>query len=193
MVLAHVPPPVTSQEQTWLTPSLIAALGALLFAIVSFWFLHARRGRLQSFEPHTFAAYISREESFLRVPIVIYNTGAKPIVVQDLRLKFPQERSVRTMRWRTNRFQISPAEGENTALPAVFAVPGRAAHQLFMEFSGTWPGGSVEARDYKLRIEAKIGHRKKWQNLLAFTLRAERITNPDSYIAYSNRPPGTGE
>jgi hypothetical protein len=57
---------------------LIACL-ALTFTIGSFWWLNARQGRLTSFEPHSFAAVAIPMQSRVRFPLVLYNTGAKPI------------------------------------------------------------------------------------------------------------------
>ncbi|MHA5055071.1 hypothetical protein, partial [Streptomyces sp. SD15] len=59
---------------------------ALLFTIASFWWLNARQGCLRSWEPHSFAAIASGSVVRLRLPLVVHNTGVKPIVVQDLRL-----------------------------------------------------------------------------------------------------------
>jgi len=44
-----------------------------------------------SFEPHSFAACVTPELSRLRFPLVRYNTGAKPIVVQNIQLWFPEK------------------------------------------------------------------------------------------------------
>jgi hypothetical protein len=48
---------------------------------------NARRGNLQSYEPHTFAAAITPQLVRIRLPLVIYNTGTEPIVIQNLRLQ----------------------------------------------------------------------------------------------------------
>ena len=56
---------------------LIATL-ALLFAVGSFWWLHARHGRLKSYAPEAFAGYMKPEEVTIRLPLAIANTGAAP-------------------------------------------------------------------------------------------------------------------
>jgi len=50
------------------------------------------------------------------------------------------------------------------------------------------PGFVSEARDYKVQIYVRVGHRKGWRRLLTFTLRAANIIHPDRYTAYSNAP-----
>ena len=79
----------TSTSPWW--PAVVVAACALLFTVASFWWLNARRGRLRSFEPHSFAAYYTPALALIRVPVIFYNNGAAPIVVQDLRLVFPSE------------------------------------------------------------------------------------------------------
>ena len=172
------------------TPALIVSICALVFTVVSFWWLNARQGRLRCYEPHSFAATVDRALLLLlRFPLVLRNTGAAPIVVQDLRLRFPDEpTSVLPLPWRTTRSQIKPDKDDNPQLPAVFALPGRAAERIFVEFGGPFPGLVLAARDYRIVIEVRVGHKKGWQTLLDFTLRAAHISFPDEYIAYSNSP-----
>ncbi len=166
----------------------ISAL-ALLFTVGSFWWLHARRGQLISFEPHTYAAAITREPGVrIRLPLVLYNEGATPIVVQNLRLSFPGEPNSTELPWITLRHQIKPEKGESYDFRSVFAVGGRTAHQIFPEFGAASLGFTLEAKDYPVLIEAKLGHEKKWRQLLIFTLRAGYLTEPGHYITYENVP-----
>ena len=174
---------------TWLTmATVLIAVCALLFTVASFWWLNARRGRLKSFEPHTFSAGIPSHMVRLRFPIVLYNTGAVPIVVQNLRVRFPKERDSEPLPWVGWRFQIRPDEHESHDFPAVFAVPGRRAHQMFVEFGGPSLGFTLERRDYPALVEIKLGHKKKWKRLIKFTFHAGEISDPDSYVTYENTP-----
>jgi hypothetical protein len=164
---------------------LIACL-ALTFTIGAFWWLNARQGRLMSFEPHSFAAVATPFQSKVRFPLVVYNTGAKPIVVQDLRLWFPGTRST-VLPWSTTRSQLMPDSDDRIDLPAVFSIPGRTAQHRFIEFGGPFAGG-VPASDCHAQIDVKLGHHSGWDHLITFTFRATRITDPQRYISYSNRP-----
>lgn len=168
----------------WL--SIVVASLALLFTIGSFWWLNARQGRLKSFEPQSFAACRTPDTLRLLFPLVLYNTGAKPIVVQDLRLRFASEpRWQMPLPWTGTRSGLA---ADDHAFPAVLSIPGRSAQQMFVEFGGSFPEVTPLARDYEARIEAKVGHRKNWKRLITFTLRGAHITHPDRYIAYSNSP-----
>jgi hypothetical protein len=59
---------------------------------------------------------------------------------------------------------------------------------MFIEFGGDFPEVTPLARDYRVRIEAKLGHRKHWKPLVTFTLGGAHITEPEAYITYSNSP-----
>ncbi len=174
-------------------PALLVAGLALLFTVGSFWWLNARRGRIESYAPQSFAAtfMFHTRTTLIRLPLVLYNTGASPLVVQDLRLRFPREDdALAGFPWRTSRKSIKPEPDDVEDFPAVFAVPGRTAQQLFIEFGGPFPGVVPRGRDYLVRVEAKLSHKSEpgWTELVTFTLRAGRVAHPGSYIAYSNGP-----
>jgi hypothetical protein len=166
---------------------LIACL-ALVFTIGSFWWLNARQGQLKSFEPHSFAACVTPMLSRFRFPLVLYNTGAKPIIVQNLRLRFP-EKGPTFLPWTTTRSQLMPTPDDGPALPAAFSIPGRTAQQIFMEFGAPIPfPGGVPAVDYQAQIDVKVGHHQGWDHLITFTLRTTQMTDPNFYVAYPNIP-----
>jgi hypothetical protein len=164
---------------------LIACL-ALAFTIGSFWWLNARQGRIKTFEPHSFAAAALPTQSKVRFPLVLYNTGAKPIIVQNMQLWFTGTPST-ILPWSTTRSQLMPAADDEPALPAAFSIPGRTAQQKFIEFGGPFAGG-IPAADCQAQIHVKLGHRREWEHLITFTFWAEQITHPNRYIAYPNLP-----
>ncbi|MFE9867826.1 hypothetical protein ACFYPZ_34810 [Streptomyces sp. NPDC005506] len=160
---------------------------ALIFTVASFWWINARQGHLKSWEPHSFAAIVHRSVARLRLPLVLHNTGAKPIVVQDLRLSFPDEpASHLPLLWISSPSRLQPGPEDEPKLPAGFAVSGREAQQLLIEFEAPFSGFVPEPRDYKVQLQARVGHRQGWRTLLTFTLRAANISDPDRYTVYSN-------
>jgi hypothetical protein len=91
------------------------AILALLFTVATFWWLNARQGKLRSYPPYSFGFSSSPGQALLRFPIVLYNTGPKPIIVQDIRLKFRKQRAVQPLPWRTSRSQLKPVADEATS------------------------------------------------------------------------------
>lgn len=161
---------------------------ALLFAVGSFWWLNARQGRLKCFEPHSFAATVTPSLGLLRLPLALYNTGAKPIIVQDLRLRFPDEPGdVLGLPWRNTRTRVDPGEDDVAGLPAVFSVAGRTADTVFIEFGGPFPGIEFKPQAQRVRIDARVAHKSDWQPILEFSLLLTNVEHPERYIAYSNR------
>lgn len=172
-----------------LSGATVVSVCALVFTVASFWWINARQGRLKSWEPHSFAAIVHPSLACLRLPLVLHNTGAKPIVVQDLLLTFPDESASHLpLLWKSSPSRLEPGSDEELRLPAGFAVAGREAKQLFIEFEAPFSGFVAEARDYKVQIQVRLGHRKGWRPLLTFTLRAANIIDPDRYTVYSNAP-----
>ncbi|MET7353387.1 hypothetical protein [Streptomyces mirabilis] len=167
----------------------VVSVCALIFTVASFWWINARQGHLKSWEPHSFAAIVHCSMARLRLPLVLHNTGAKPIVVQDLRLTFPDEpASHLPLLWISSPSRLQPGPEDEPKLPAGFAVAGREAQQLLVEFEAPFSGFVPEPRDYKVQLQAKVGHRKGWRSLVTFTLRAANIIDPDRYTVYSNAP-----
>ncbi|MEV8563636.1 hypothetical protein AB0478_46250 [Streptomyces sp. NPDC051917] len=172
-----------------LTGASVVSTCALVFTVASFWWLNARQGHLKAWEPHSFAAIVQCSTARLRLPLVLHNTGPKPIVVQDLILTFPDEpASHLPLLWVSSPSRLQPGPDEEAKLPAGFVVGGREAQQLFLEFEAPFSGFVPQARDYKAQIQVRVGHRKGWRPLLTFTLRAANIIDPDRYTVYNNAP-----
>ncbi|MEV6654520.1 hypothetical protein [Streptomyces sp. NPDC051219] len=172
-----------------LSAASVVSVSALVFTVASFWWLNARQGRLESWEPHFFAAIVHGSKVRLRLPLVLHNTGAKPIVVQDLRLTFPEEAASHLpLLWTSSSSCLLPGPDEEPELPTGFVVAGRQAQQLFIEFEAPFSGLVPKAGDYKVRIQVRVGHRKGWRSLLTFTLRTNNIIHPDRYTVCNNAP-----
>ena len=102
-----------SNIDAWLTSAAVIATCALVFTVGSFWWLNARQGRLKSFEPHTFSFGMDQWKVRLRLPLILYNNGAIPIVVQNIRLQFTGESdSVQPLSWVASLSRIKPEKDE---------------------------------------------------------------------------------
>jgi hypothetical protein len=176
-------------------PGVVISLLALAFTVSSFWWINARRGKIKCFAPHTFAAYLGDKSTcLLRFPFVIYNNGATPIIIENMRLA-SLDAEKNTMDWGFTRKTLSPGNNEDdkSELPAVFSVPGRTAVQLYIEFFGEFFEYPPQPRPYSVSLEVKVSHRKKWRTYTKFTLHIDHVKHPDVPIAYSNDPQSVTE
>ena len=106
---------------------------ALWFTVVSFWWLHARPGEAADLQPTTWAAYVNRERSAIRLPLVLHNTGAATLVVTALRLRFVEGGEL--MAWEWTRTRVDPKADDIEDVTAPFSIPGREARELVAEFA----------------------------------------------------------
>ena len=183
---------VTASGAAAWTPGVIIAGCALVFTVATFWWLNARRGRLRSFAPHTFSTVLSLEQVRLVLPLVFYNPGAVPIIIQSLYFEFIEEPGSNALAWVTTRHEVRPQKDDWT-FPAVFSVAGRTAYQTFVEFKAPSLGFYLKAADYKVAVKAKLGHKKDWHTVLTFTFYAGRISDPRHFITYENAPDNLSE
>lgn len=99
--------------------ALAISVMALLFTVLSFWWLNARPGRLRSYAPTTWAAYVDREHSAIRLPLVLHNTGASTLVVISIRLRFVEGGEVLSWEWTRTRVEPKADDMEDaTATPS---------------------------------------------------------------------------
>ncbi|MFI6904902.1 hypothetical protein ACIBKY_26815 [Nonomuraea sp. NPDC050394] len=179
---------MNASSAPWITSAAIIAACALAFTLVSFWWLHVRQGRLKSFEPTTFGAMTERTRAHIRLPVVLFNSGPKPIIVRDLQLRLASgSGKAHILPWHTSRTRLKPSEDDFLDFPAVFSIEGWKGQQIFVQF-GMNDGfdGPLAAQDYQASVEAKVGHKEGWVPLLAFTLRGGNIRHPSNFITYSN-------
>lgn len=200
------PTPSLPGASTWLTPSLtgpligasVACL-ALLFTICSFWWLNARRGKVRGFPPSSFAASFGPRRLLLFLPLVLLNDGAAPVVVTDLRVRLakpgkrraaPEPELVLRLRGTHEALPESPSPPR---LPAIFAVAGRKTESLVLEFGLKDPAFVPAGDTYRATVEGRLERqrglsRRTWRQVVAFDLRADRVSADGRYAAASNDP-----
>lgn len=201
--------PACSCPISWLTPALVVSILALLFTVGSFWWIQARRGRLKSFPPLSYAGVFTERDLVLSLPLVLHNTGPAPIVVLDFRLRIdkteqqfewtqddgqPDERALLPfyMSWRSVQGQLEPAgsRGGERHMPSPFPVEGRRAVERFIEFGRRSPALLPLNGPYTATVEVKLAHRSAWSLLLSFPLHTE-LAEGDGRVRYlvrSNDP-----
>jgi len=173
---------------------LVAAL-ALVFTIGSFWWLHARTGSLEAPRPRTYAfanrvhADLGPPLVRLRLPLAFFNTGAKALVVSDLRIVLDDEPTRRPFEWMTTRTALRADEQDGFAFPTPFAVAGRSTKEAIAEFGDDLGWSPSPRSPHRMRLQAKIHPTEAWRDVTAFEWWAppsEEIMT--KYIAHRNAP-----
>ncbi len=166
--------------------ALVIAVLALLFTIGSFWWIHAREGKLEVAQPH---AYAFASKPRLRMPLAFYNTGAKALVVANLRLRVEGDPDRSQLEWITTRAVLRPETDDGFAYATPFAVEGRSTKEVFAEF-GDGLGWSPAPGSYRrLRLDAVIHPSQEWAEVASFDWWAPPpgavVT---AYITHRNEP-----
>lgn len=172
-----------------LLASFIISISALLFTITSFWWLQARRGRLTCFPVQTFSGYLKRDGAALRIPLSIFNSGAMPLVVTDLRLRLvpPAGDDVR-MHFRTLRRSLRTDADDEQDFAHAYSVGGRSVDTRMVEFAmHVTPAPLLSGHPVVAVVEAQIGDRDEWVGLGRFPMHVETMAHPGNYITYSNQ------
>lgn len=173
-----------------LSSSNVIAIVALVFTITSFWALNARRGRVRSTPPRAYAFVSAGDILRLRLPLVLFNTGAVARLVADLRLVIESECETPILRWVTTRNQLRPSTDDGHAFPTPFAIHGRNSRELIAEFE---PGEGLDwtpphDAPQQLRLQALVrsGRKDKWIDIDRFDWWAPPDDLRDHYIAHRN-------
>lgn len=160
---------------------------ALGLTLASFWWIWLRRGRLRVSAPLVYASATGAQQVRIRFPLVLHNTGAIPIVVDNMRLHLDG----REWEWMTVRSTLRPRQDDFADFAKPFAVAGRSALELVAEFGGNHTGWEPEpGRGYDVSIDRLT--RGGWKELVAFTWWAP-TRGAGSYIARRNQQGDTIE
>ena len=164
--------------------SLAVAAFALVFAVGSFWWLHARRGHLEAVRPRSYAfSKLVR----LRFPLAFFNAGAAALIVADLQLLVSEGADGLILCWVTTRTVLRPQDEDGFAFATPFAVPGRATREIVAEFGADEEWVPSPGTRYRIRLQAQVHPSADWEDVLVF----DWWTPPtrevmDSYLAHRN-------
>jgi hypothetical protein len=178
----------------WLAVVAVAvSVLALVFTVGSFWWQNWRRGRLVVAEPRSYAAAAVGDQLILRLPFVMFNTGAAPIVIQNLRLTFVELLEEPSLPFVATGRGVDPtSDPENRhELAAGFPVGGRHALPVVCVFKRERGAFEFEEREYRLRLDGWLLHQDGWRALLEFTLRVGSESLPtlnERYVPHDNMP-----
>jgi hypothetical protein len=163
------------------------AVAALLFTVGSFWWLYAREGSITATRPGAYA-FVGQGKLRLRFPFAFFNSGAKALIVVDLRLVLDDVPGQPELRWKTTRDRLRPEPDDGFAFPVPFSVVGRSTREIIAEFG---PDGNLDwsppAGDgRRLRLQGQIHPESAWIDLAAFEWFPPPEDTRAAYIAHRN-------
>jgi hypothetical protein len=180
---------------TWI--AVVVSVLAFAFTALSFWWLHARQGSLEATAPRSYA-FLQRPRR-LRLPLVFFNTGAKALIVRDLRLLI-QDAPPEPLRWISTRATLRPGPDDGFAFSTPFSVQGRETKEVIAEFGDELEWRPVPRSRHLVLLQAMLHHgpglrfhpSEEWTDIAAFSWWAPLPTEADEYIAHRNEPADLG-
>jgi hypothetical protein len=139
-------------------------------------------------QPH---AYAFANKVRLRLPLAFYNTGARALIVADMRLVVEDEGS-RVFTWITTRSVLRPESGDDFAYATPFAVAGRSTKEVVAEF-GDEAWSPTPGAMHRLRLEAVVHPGPAWVAITTFDWWGPPGDAQTSvYLTYRNEPRASG-
>lgn len=166
--------------------ALVVAVLALAFTLASFWWLHARTGSLTAARPRTYAFANTVR---VRLPVTFFNTGAKALIVGDLRIVLDDGPTRPPFEWITTRTRLRPGSEDGFAFATPFAIEGRSTREVIAEFGDDLGWSPVPGTVYRMRLQAEIHPAEEWVDVVSF----DWCSPPSedvmaTYIAHRNAP-----
>jgi hypothetical protein len=156
---------------------------ALAFTIASFWWLHARTGSLEAAAPRSYAF---ADKVRLRLPFAFFNTGAKALIVTDLRL-LVDDPDREPLGWITTRSKLRPDSQDGFAFATPFSVPGRGTKEVIAEFGDDQGWSPQSSSRHWIHLQARVHPSESWEDIVAFEWWAPPSSDAMSrYITYAN-------
>lgn len=150
-------------------PALILSILALLFTVFSFWWMNWRHGKLIVSPPRSYAMFAQVPgKMVLHLPLVFFNNGPMPIVVQNLRVIFTEDVASKPLSFIATTKKLG--KDEDRTFATQFPVRGREAVLMVCEFQREPNELTLEEGTYSLQLQARLDGKKSWTPILTFPL-----------------------
>jgi len=167
-------------------------IGALTFTLVSFWWMHWRKGKIKVTDPRSFAASSPEANTTVELPLVLYNSGAASRVVRNLKLVLSQDDRRLVLYFNNTASDLGIVEGRQVKWARPFAIGGREAYSDIFSFYNTRDSFAFSASPCTVELRALLDNRKRWKTVCDFSLRIQddrlKTINSSTFIAYDNDP-----
>jgi hypothetical protein len=149
--------------------ALILSITALVFTIFSFWWMNWRKGRLRVSLVKHFAIHNSENKLYIELPLVFFNTGAMPVIVESLRLFFVDKNgSNKKLHFNAIRKELGEKNGRYFATP--FSINKGESKKIVCEFQKNPSEVILTDANYTLLLEAKQYKSSKWKRVKTFSI-----------------------
>jgi hypothetical protein len=156
-------------------PALVISVLALLFTVTSFWWMNWRPSKLLVGRPRCYAAIGSETGNVIvEIPLVFFNRGATPVLVQNLRLRIANRGGPLAF----NAIVDSIGTDHGRRLATQFPVRQHEAVFLICEFQRGGGGLLFQAGRYSVTLEGVWGRSTRWRGLAKFDLNVRETDVP---------------
>jgi hypothetical protein len=146
--------------------AVVVSVVAVLFTVGSFWWEHARLGRLIASTPQQYGSIIQDGTLVVRLPVVLLNTGARTIAVQTLRLRF-LDGARRSLQWVA---ECDEMFSRDVRFRRAFAVRGPDSRDVILQFQRHEFENGERADAVRLQLEPIFLDQRSWKRLVEFSL-----------------------
>lgn len=164
----------------------------LLFTVFSFWWMNWRKGSLLVSNVRTYAAGKLGGKLFIRLPLIFFNPGALPVVVENIRLAyFGIDNRSSFLFFNATVEKLKPDENIKNDLATPFAVHRGQALLKICEFVQYRSNFKFESKDYRFTLEAQVGGENEWKEIKTINLKIRPSQVHDlntAFIVHDNDP-----
>jgi|AntAceMinimDraft_16_1070373.scaffolds.fasta_scaffold09654_2 hypothetical protein len=170
--------------------AIIISTSALGFTIFSFWWMNWRKGKIRlGSNLRSYAARASQNKLLIELPLIFFNTGAVPLVVENLRLYFPKITEENKYLF-FNATVVNLGTDEDRGFAKPFSIHGGDVMEMICEFQNTSTSFRFEEAEYEFKIQALLGHKEQWITLKKYIINArgnELKTLNERLITHDNQ------
>lgn len=170
--------------------AIIISVSALGFTIFSFWWMNWRKGKIElSSNLRTYAACANGNKLLIELPLILHNTGAIPLVVENMRLHLPAiKENEKHLFFNATVSKLGTDTDRAFAKP--FSIHGGNVIELICEFQNTSTKFCFEEGDYNFEVQALLGNAGKWKTIKTYTIHvhgSDLQTLNDRLITHDNQ------